>query len=132
MKFKFALALAGSIFATTAIASPMVYDCNVESRESHGWIAQRYIFVIDNEKKVAFAESRHHDQLQAKLKVDRKDRYKISWPVRLKTSAGFDIGLRYSATISPVDNTVVVRGRITSDNAANKPVGHGTCSVSAT
>ncbi|MEM7441659.1 MAG: hypothetical protein AAF393_18935 [Pseudomonadota bacterium] len=129
MKIRMLLAALATVAAQSAHANNTIYDCQMNSRENHGWISQRYVFDIDVADMTATVASGHFEPMGAKVKRNNSGQYKLSWGVSLKTSAGHKIRLRYNAKINPDTNAVEIRGRIVNTNAANKPVGFGSCKI---
>ncbi|MFY2824718.1 hypothetical protein [Ruegeria sp. MALMAid1280] len=123
----FALFLA--MGAQSAFAETITYDCAVRDRDGSGWVAPRYVFVVDPDHGVAETASNHNDFQKAKLKVDRKKRYRLDWRVELREFSGQQVRINYTARIDPTNNTVKLRGNWVNANFINKPSGQGSCTV---
>ncbi|SMO34762.1 hypothetical protein [Ruegeria faecimaris] len=128
MKYLF-LASIFTVFAQAAAAETITYDCAVRDRDGTGWVAPRYIFVIDKDGVSAQTASGHNEMQSAKLKIDRKKRYKLDWRVELTEFGGQKVRVNYTARIDPSDNTVKLRGNWVNANFVNKPSGQGKCKV---
>ncbi|MBO9435486.1 hypothetical protein J7394_14805 [Ruegeria sp. R13_0] len=123
------LALSIFAFAQAANAETTTFDCAVRDRDGSGWIAPRYIFVVDKENGAAQTVSGHNDVLPAVFKIDRKNRYSLSWQIELKEISGKTVRINYNARIDPSNDKIKLRGNWVNANFVNKPYGVGTCSV---
>ncbi|MCG7521352.1 hypothetical protein [Ruegeria sp. Ofav3-42] len=129
MRIGFTSFLAAVLLAGNAIAETKVYDCAVNSREDSGWIAEHYIFTLDDATKQSTAESRHHDAAPVEMKIDRKQRYKLTWRANLSGLSGRHYNMVYRATLNPAQNTVKIYAKFTNASLGNRPSGSGTCKV---
>jgi len=119
-----------SILCAQAVqAETVTYDCSVNDRDDRGWIAPRYVFVIDPEQATAEIASNHNDYQPAKYKLDRKQRFSLTWRLDMREISGSSVRVSYTARINPNDNSVVVRGKWINANFVNKPYGTGNCKV---
>lgn len=120
------LASIATVFAQSAFAESVTYNCKMTKLDSHGWIAPQYVFRVDAENGTAQLAD-NPEWIGTQFKDRGGKGYRMIWKRSARASAGGNLTVRYQANLNPADNSVKVRMAFVSVNAANKPYGVGTC-----
>jgi len=136
--FRFSSLICAGLVALSgaAKASETIYDCSPNNIESYlGWIADRVIVIVDEEKKTAFVldgyiQHVHEQPIPASYSKLGNGNIRVKWNVSgIPMRATATGSASWSATIDP--KKAQMRIRATVHGYDNRPSGQGKCEISS-
>ncbi|MES0823942.1 hypothetical protein [Ruegeria sp. SCP11] len=121
------LAIATIFIAQDAVADFIQYECIIDRRTNYGWITKQYYVAVDPANGLAGVKNYLIGEVPADVKIDKKQRYQLSWEADTDTGYYGELRVYYSARLDPKTLNFKVRGRFSTVSFSDRPKGTGKC-----